>query len=91
MELEARSAQRASALRAGASVLQLKEADSPILRRSLAQLEQSWTGVSSTLPAAQEKLHQVGQESGWCSLLPLTRCPWSRPPYLGGVIHMRRF
>ncbi|XP_046877069.1 nesprin-2-like isoform X4 [Hypomesus transpacificus] len=59
MELEARSAQRASALRAGASVLQLKEADSPILRRSLAQLEQSWTGVSSTLPAAQEKLHQL--------------------------------
>lgn len=59
VELEARSAQKASALRAGTSLLQLKEADAPALRSRLAQLEQSWSTVTSALPATQERLHQL--------------------------------
>ncbi|XP_036841097.1 nesprin-2 isoform X1 [Oncorhynchus mykiss] len=58
VELETRSAEKASALRAGTLLLQLKEADAPGLRRQLAQLEQTWTEVTSALPIAQERLHQ---------------------------------
>uniref|UniRef100_A0A4W5R0G0 KASH domain-containing protein n=1 Tax=Hucho hucho TaxID=62062 RepID=A0A4W5R0G0_9TELE len=60
VELETRSAEKASALRAGTLLLQLKEADAPGLRRQLALLEQTWTEVTSALPIAQERLHQVG-------------------------------
>ncbi|XP_052326819.1 nesprin-2 isoform X7 [Oncorhynchus keta] len=59
VELETRSAEKASALRAGTLLLQLKEADAPGLRRQLAQLEQTWTEVTSALPIAQERLHQL--------------------------------
>ncbi|CAB1343036.1 unnamed protein product [Coregonus sp. 'balchen'] len=59
VELETKSAEKASALRAGTLLLQLKEADAPCLRRQLAQLEQTWTEVTSALPIAQERLHQL--------------------------------
>ncbi|XP_014000581.2 nesprin-2a isoform X3 [Salmo salar] len=59
VELVTKSAEKASALRAGTLLLQLKEADAPGLRRQLEQLEQTWTEVTSALPIAQERLHQL--------------------------------
>lgn len=57
-ELEGCSAQKASAERAGAQILQLTDSEAPGLRRRLAQLEQEWTNLSNVLPT----LHQTQQQ-----------------------------
>uniref|UniRef100_A0AAY5KVL8 KASH domain-containing protein n=1 Tax=Esox lucius TaxID=8010 RepID=A0AAY5KVL8_ESOLU len=70
VELEIRSSEKASALRAGTSLLQLKEAEAPCLRTQMMHLEQTWSEVTSALPRAHERLHQLLLE-GWppCQVL----------------------
>lgn len=58
-ELEVRSAQKASAERSGAQILQLTVSEAPGLRRRLAQLEQEWMNLTSELPALSQKQQQV--------------------------------
>ncbi|KAM6906809.1 nesprin-2a [Lycodopsis pacificus] len=58
METEAMSVQRASASREAAKLLHLREADCPGLRAQLAQLEGSWTQLTSDLSTIQERLQQ---------------------------------
>ncbi|XP_059369612.1 nesprin-2-like [Carassius carassius] len=57
-ELEGCSAQKASAERSGAQILQLTDSEAPDLRRRLAQLEQEWMNLSNVLPT----LHQTQQQ-----------------------------
>uniref|UniRef100_W5MW17 Spectrin repeat containing, nuclear envelope 2a n=1 Tax=Lepisosteus oculatus TaxID=7918 RepID=W5MW17_LEPOC len=61
-EVEAQSALKASVLSTGAQLLQLKQTDTAALQTQLAQFEQSWTEVLSSLPTVQEKLHQLLME-----------------------------
>ncbi len=58
-ELEGRSAQKASAERTGAQILQLTDSEAPGLRRRLAQLEQEWTNLSNVLPTLNQTQQQV--------------------------------
>ncbi|XP_031717653.1 nesprin-2a isoform X2 [Anarrhichthys ocellatus] len=58
METEAMSVQRASASREAAKLLHLREADCPGLRAQLAQLEGSWTQLTSDLSAIQDRLQE---------------------------------
>ncbi|XP_068564553.1 nesprin-2a [Cebidichthys violaceus] len=58
MEIEAMSVQRASASREATKLLHLREADCPGLRAQLAQLEGSWTQLTSDLSTIQDRLQQ---------------------------------
>ncbi|XP_054474146.1 nesprin-2-like [Anoplopoma fimbria] len=58
MEIEAMSVQRASASREATKLLHLREADCPGLRAQLAQLEGSWTQLTSDLSTIQDHLQQ---------------------------------
>ncbi|XP_040920395.1 nesprin-2 isoform X2 [Toxotes jaculatrix] len=58
MEVEAMSVQRASVCREAAQLLHLREADCPGLRAQVAQLEASWSQLTSDLSKIQDQLHQ---------------------------------
>ncbi|XP_052441872.1 nesprin-2-like isoform X3 [Carassius gibelio] len=58
-ELEGRSAQKASAERSGAQILQLTDSEAPGLLRRLAQLEQEWMNLSNVLPALCQTQQQL--------------------------------
>ncbi len=59
METEAMSVQRASVSRETTLLLHLREADCPGLRAQQAQLEVSWSQLTSDLSKIQERLQQV--------------------------------
>ncbi|XP_070706002.1 nesprin-2a [Pempheris klunzingeri] len=58
METEVMSVQRASVSREATQLLHLKEADCPSLRAQLAQLEVSWSQLTSDLSRIQDQLQQ---------------------------------
>ncbi|KAJ8009226.1 hypothetical protein DPEC_G00086690 [Dallia pectoralis] len=64
VELEIRSSQKASAVLAGRSLVQLTGAEAPGLRRQLMHLEQTWNDVTSAYTRAHERLHQLLLETG---------------------------
>nr|XP_040016362.1 nesprin-2 isoform X2 [Gasterosteus aculeatus aculeatus] len=64
MEIEAMSVQRASASREATKLLRLREADCPELRAQLAQLECSWTQLTSDLSTIQDSLQQLLAAAG---------------------------
>lgn len=53
------SLQKASASREGTRLIHLRELDSPRLRARLAQLDVSWSRLTSDLSKIQEQLQQV--------------------------------
>ncbi|KAM8832006.1 nesprin-2a isoform 3-T3 [Spinachia spinachia] len=59
LEMEAMSVQRVSASREAMKLLRLREADCPELRAQLAQLERSWTQLTSDLSTVRDSLQQV--------------------------------
>ncbi|KAF4070784.1 hypothetical protein AMELA_G00277550 [Ameiurus melas] len=58
-ELESRSVQKATAVRAGTQVLQLSDTEAPELRQHLFQLEQDWTELTNAAPSVQHTLQQL--------------------------------
>lgn len=59
-ELESRSVQKATAVRAGSQSVQLSDIEPPELHKHLVQLEQHWTELTNTVPSVQHTLQQVG-------------------------------
>lgn len=59
MEVEAMSVQKGSVSREGTRLIHLREADSPVLRAQLAQLDVSWSQLTSDLSKIQDQLQQV--------------------------------
>ncbi|XP_076023194.1 nesprin-2a [Genypterus blacodes] len=64
MEMEGRSVQKATASKLAALLLRLREADCPGLQAQLAQLEMSWSQLTSDLSKTQERLQPQLLE-GW--------------------------
>ncbi|MCI4389446.1 hypothetical protein PGIGA_G00098050 [Pangasianodon gigas] len=58
-ELERRSVQKATAVRAGTQVLQLSDTEAPELRQHLVQLEKDWTELTNAVPSVQHTLQQL--------------------------------
>ncbi|GAA6103692.1 nesprin-2 [Tachysurus ichikawai] len=58
-ELESRSVQKASAVRAGTQVQQLSDTDANEIRQHLFQLEKDWTELTNAVPSIQCALQQL--------------------------------
>ncbi|KAK3542505.1 hypothetical protein QTP86_027710 [Hemibagrus guttatus] len=58
-ELESRSVQKASAVRAGTQVLQLSDTEAHELRQHLFQLEKDWTELTNAVPSVQCTVQQL--------------------------------
>ncbi|KAK2864041.1 hypothetical protein Q7C36_003195 [Tachysurus vachellii] len=58
-ELESRSAQKASAVRAGTQVQQLSDTEDNEIRQHLFQIEKDWTELTNAVPSVQCTLQQL--------------------------------
>ncbi|KAM4690490.1 nesprin-2 [Rhinophrynus dorsalis] len=61
-DVDQKSSLKTSVLNTGSQLLRLKEADSAVLKVSLAKFEESWAELITTLPVVQEKLQQLLME-----------------------------